>query len=174
MDGGVRADDLIARLGLVPLEGEGGRYRETYRLAAANNSGLPAATAIYYLLTPDTFSELHRLPSDELYHFYLGDPVELLTLAPEGDVGRHVLGPDVLGGMAVQLLVPGGTWQGSRLREDGRFALMGTTMTPGFRAETYRRGDREELSQRYPSAAMEIKRLTRAGQEPVAPGGMVD
>lgn len=162
MDPGLTADELIAQLRLRPLEGEGGLHRETYRRAGAGGPDHPSATAIYYLLTPDTYSELHRLPDDELYHFYLGDPVELLQMSPDGGVGVHVLGPDVTHGMVVQLLVPGGNWQGSRLREGGRFALMGTTMTPGFRLATYERGERHRLQTLYPSAAVEIERLTRS------------
>lgn len=162
MDQRLTAADLIHRLDLRPLEGEGGLYRETYRQNPVAGSGDPAATAIYYLLTPDTFSELHRLPHDELYHFYLGDPVELLVLAPNGHVARQTLGSDIISGMAVQFLVPGGYWQGSHLHDGGRFALMGTTMTPGFRFETYERGDRGQLQATYPSAVTTIGRLTRS------------
>ncbi len=153
------AESVIGLLGLRPLEGEGGLYRETYRLAAAD--GLPAATAIYYLLTPDTFSEIHRLPHDELYHFYLGDPVDLLVLGPDGSTVSRTLGTDLVGGMMVQTLVPGGHWQGSRLRDGGRYALMGTTMTPGFRFEDYEGGDRAGLQATYPDRSAEIARLTR-------------
>ena len=153
------AEDVIAHLGLRPLEGEGGLYRETYRLVGAGDTGAPVATAIYYLLTPDTFSELHRLPHDELYHFYLGDPVDLLRLGPDGAIERRTLGSDLLAGMEVQVVVPGGHWQGSRLRVGGRFALMGTTMTPGFRFEDYERGDRARLQGAYPAAADEIALL---------------
>ena len=153
------AEGIIDLLGLVPLEGEGGLYRETYRLDGAEKS--PAATAIYYLLTLDTFSEIHRLPHDEIYHFYLGDPVELLILGPDGSASNRTLGSDLAGGMAVQALVPGGHWQGSLLRGAGRFALMGTTMTPGFRFEDYERGSRLELQAEYPDRAAGIARLTR-------------
>lgn len=150
---------VIAHLGLVPLEGEGGRYRETYRLAG---DGLAAAaTAIYYLLTPDTFSEFHRLPADELYHVYLGDPVALTRLTPDGEAITHTLGSDLLAGMDVQRLVPARDWQGSRLLPGGEYALMGTTMTPGFDPAGYERGRREDLLARYPQAARTIRALTR-------------
>src|SRR5579871_274890 len=96
------AADLIRLLDLRPHETEGGFYRETYRSplllpASALGPAYPAArsasTAIYYLLTPHTFSEMHRLPSDEVFHFYLGDPVEMLQLDDGG--GRVVtLGTD--------------------------------------------------------------------------------
>jgi len=154
------AEDVIAHFGLRPLEGEGGLYRETYRLGGGGGA-VPAATAIYYLLTPDTFSELHRLPNDEIYHFYLGDAVELLQLGPGGTIARRTLGSDLLAGMEVQAMVASDHWQGSRLRDGGRFALMGTTMTPGFRFETYERGDREGLRRDYPTVVADIDRLTR-------------
>ncbi len=154
------AEDIVAHLGLRPLEGEGGLYRETYRLHGGGGAA-SAATAIYYLLTPETFSELHRLPHDELYHFYLGDAVDLLQLGSGGTIERWTLGSDLLAGMEVQVLVPGGNWQGSRLRDGGRFALMGTTMTPGFRFEDYERGDRAQLQGAYPAVADEIALLAR-------------
>ena len=153
------AEAVIDLLDLRPLEGEGGLYRETYRLAAADGS--PSATAIYYLLTPDTFSEMHRLPHDELYHFYRGDPVDLLLLGPDGSSINWTLGTDIVSGMTVQALVPGGYWQGSGLRDGGSFALMGTTMTPGFRFEDYERGERAVLQATYPGRAAEIAALTR-------------
>ena len=153
-------EDIVAHLGIRPLEGEGGLYRETYQLHGGGGAA-PAATAIYYLLTPETFSELHRLPHDELYHFYLGDAVDLLQLGSGGTIERRTLGSDLLAGMEVQVLVPGGNWQGSRLRDGGRFALMGTTMTPGFRFEDYERGDRARLQGAYPAVADEIALLAR-------------
>jgi predicted cupin superfamily sugar epimerase len=149
------AEQLIAALDLKPLPREGGYYRETYRS--------PRSTAIYYLLTPDTCSALHRLPGDEVYHFYLGDPVELLLLE-EGAGGRIVtLGPDVLGGQSVQAVVRGGVWQGSVLGAGGRFALLGTTMAPGFECADYEAGDRHSLCMAFPDFAERIRRLTDRG-----------
>src|SRR5437762_8828641 len=156
----IRAEDVIALLGLQPLSREGGYYRETYRSAdrlpggslARFPRGKSAGTAIYYLLTPDTCSALHRLPSDEVYHFYLGDPVELLLLHPEG--GEVVtLGGDLTAGQRPQFVVPAGTWQGSCLAAGGQFALMGTTMAPGFEFSDYEGGDREALLKSYPAFA---------------------
>jgi len=144
---------LISALGLAPHP-EGGFFRETYR---SEN-----ATAIYYLLTADTFSEMHRLDSDEIYHFYAGDPVEILRLFPDGTSDVHRLGNYLLGGEIPQLVVPQGVWQGSRLVQDGSYALMGTTMSPGFRFEGYEQGKAEELIGRYPDCQDMIKQLTRA------------
>ncbi len=141
---------VIELLALTPHPQEGGFFRETYRSDGSFRPGGPFTgvrshgTAIYYLLTPDTYSAMHRLPGDEIFHFYLGDPVEMLMLHPDGASEVVVLGPD-LEAMAVQQVVPGGTWQGSRLVEGGRWALLGTTMAPGFDYRDYLTGDAELL-----------------------------
>ena len=164
---------LIELLKLAPLPVEGGLFRQTYcaeetiphsALPARYHGDKPFATAIYYLLTsdPDSFSALHRLPTDEMYHFYLGDPVELLLLFPDGGSRRIVLGQDILQGQQVQFVVPDGVWQGSRLIAGGRFALLGTTMAPGFDPTDYVGGKRSELVTRYPDHADLIRALTRA------------
>ena len=168
------AEEIIRLLKLEPLPVEGGWFRQTYcsdetipadGLPPRYNAAKPFGTAIYFLLTnePDCFSALHQLPTEEIYHFYLGDPVELLMLHPGGRSERVVLGPDVLGGQQVQVTVLRGVWQGSRLLPGGRFALMGTTMAPGFTPEDFTGGDREELIQLYPAEAERIRALTRPG-----------
>ncbi len=153
------AAQLIAALDLRPLPLEGGYYRETYRSdLLLPNSAKSACTAIYYLLTPDTCSALHRLPADEIFHFYLGDPVEMLLLDDAG--GRVImLGPDLLAGQVVQTVVPRGVWQGSILRAGGRFALLGTTMAPGFDFADYEAGDPATLATQYPAFADRIAQL---------------
>jgi hypothetical protein len=163
--------DVIEALDLKPLPGEGGYYRETWRAAASLPSGvgaegecaLPCGTAIYYLLTdePNGFSALHRLQADEIYHFYLGDPVDLFLLHPAGWAQSVILGPDLAGGQHVQFVVPKHTWQSLRLRAGGRFALLGTTMAPGFTPQGFTLGDRRELTERYPAQAGWIRELTR-------------
>ena len=153
------ANEIIERLQLQPLPLEGGYYRETYRSAQRLPGGKSAGTAIYYLLTPVTCSALHRLPADEVYHFYLSDPAELLLLGPAG--GEIVtLGPDLLAGQRTQFVVPAGWWQGSALREGGTFALMGTTMAPGFDFSDYESADRALLLGAHPDFADRIRRLT--------------
>src|SRR5579875_2970417 len=155
------AAELIRLLHLQPLPREGGWYRETYRsalqlpvdvLAPSYRAARSAGTAIYYLLTPDTFSALHRLPTEEVFHFYLGDPVEMLQLGPNPEDGGRILtlGSDILAGQQVQIVVPAGVWQGSMLRSGGAFALMGTTMTPGFDFADYEAADRDALSAAFP------------------------
>jgi hypothetical protein len=164
------AEDLIALLKLEPLPDEGGYYRQSYvstdRLPARTldrfEGDKAASTAIYYLLSssPDSFSALHRLPTDEVYHFYLGDPVEMLMLGPGGSE-RVVLGSDLLGGQRVQHVVPRGVWQGSRLLAGGRFALLGTTLAPGFDVEDLVLADREKLVRDFPETGELIRALTR-------------
>ena len=162
------AQQIIEKLGLVPLPGEGGYYRETYRSKAllpraALPAGYPAdraaGTAIYYLITPETSSTLHRLRGDEVWHFYLGDPVEQIQLLPDGGGRIVVLGPDLERGQEPQTLVPGGTWQSARLLPGGRFALMGTTMAPGFEFEEYAPGNPAELRKAYPLLDRWLKKL---------------
>ncbi len=153
------AKELIASLGLEPLPGEGGMSAQTY-LSHFQIDGKAAGTAIYYLLTGEAFSHLHRLTGDEMYHFYLGSPVELTELLPDGTSRTTVLGQDVARGQRVQHLVPAGVWQGSRLLPGGDFALLGTTMWPGYTPECYEHGDAGVLTARYPQAAEAIARLT--------------
>jgi len=161
------ADDVIHLLNLKPLTIEGGFFRETYRSPQSMNLPLyrgprSLATAIYYLLTPETFSRIHRVPGEEIFHFYLGDPVEMLQLNPNGAGEIITMGHDLRGGMTVQYVVPGGVWQGVRLKAGGRFALMGTTMSPGFEYEDYTAGNRDDLVRAYPGHAALISALCPA------------
>ena len=165
-------DQIIELLNLQPLPVEGGYFRQNYRAAeTVSASALPGryrrdkvlCTAIYYLLTadPDSFSALHRLPTDEIYHFYLGDPVELLLLYPDGGSAIVRLGPDLGAGQQVQFVVPGEVWQGARLVSAGSFALMGTTMAPGYDEGDYLAGEAVELIERFPERAQLIRSLAR-------------
>jgi uncharacterized protein len=160
------ADDLIRHLRLTPHPKEGGFFRETYRstesLAVAPRYPGPRSvgTAIYYLLTPNTFSALHRLQSDEIFHFYLGDPIRMLQLDPDGKGRTIVLGPNVLAGQHLQVVVPRGIWQGSLLEPGGAFALLGCTVAPGFEYADYQAGGRRALTAQYPTFAELINILT--------------
>lgn len=158
------ADQLIERLGLTPLPQEGGWYRETYRspvTCRTPRGERSLATAIYYLLTPETFSAWHRLPGDEIYHVYAGDPVELFTIDPSGVLQRTILGTRLDRGESPQHLVLGGSWQASRLVAGGSVALLGTTMSPGFDFADYEHGERGTLLDAYPTHATHITELTR-------------
>ena len=120
-----------------------------------------ASTSIYYLLTPDTFSELHRLNSDEVFHFYLGDPVEQLMLYPDGTGETVILGPDIFSGQKVQHVVPQGVWQGAKLKAGGQFALLGCTVAPSFEFSDYSSGICSKLQSLYPKFKDHIKLLTQ-------------
>jgi len=163
------ADTLIHLLKLQPHPKEGGFFRETYRAAeGVDAASLPArygsprhhSTCIYYLLTPSTFSALHLLESDEIFHFYLGGPVRMLQLLPDGTGKTLLLGPDIANGQHPQLVVPRGVWQGSFLAPGHDFALLGCTVAPGFDFADYHHGERAALIGRYPEHAELIRRLT--------------
>lgn len=168
----MKAEDLIISLGLKPLPWEGGFYRETWRteieipqdaLGDAYNCARSAGTAIYYLLTPDTVSRMHRLPSDETFHFYLGDPVEMLLLyPPERATGIVTFGQDIAAGQVVQFTVPGNVWMGARLAPGGAagYTLMGTTVAPGFDFDDLEMGEGAELISKWPDAARLIEVLS--------------
>ena len=114
------------------------------------------------LLEAGSFSEMHVLASDELFHFYLGDPVEMLQLWPSGEAKVAVLGPDLAAGQHVQLLVPAGVWQGTRLVGEGQVALLGCSVVPGFDFADYLSGSYAELTARWPREAERIRLLTRS------------
>lgn len=156
----------LLKLDVLPVEG--GCFKRTYTAPGTveTERGQRAmGTAIYYLLEPGTFSELHVLATDELYHFYLGDAVEMLQLFPDGSSDVFVLGQDLAAGENVQLLVPAGVWQGTRLVGDGQkpnqYALLGCTLTPGFDFADYKNASAEELIAKWPGEKERIKKLTR-------------
>lgn len=158
------ADEIKRLLRLEPHPIEGGYFRRTY--TSPGTVDLPRGvraqgTAIYYLLEPGTFSEMHVLDSDEIFHFYLGDPVEMLQLHPDGHSALITLGPDLSAGQQVQLVVPAGVWQGTQLIGGGKVALLGCTVTPGFDFLDYKSGTYQELAAKWPSEADRIRALTR-------------
>ena len=166
------ASEIIEALGLQPHPIEGGFFRETYRSQGViKASSLPMmyqsrgdrsyGTAIYYLLTADTFSEMHRLPTEEVFHFYLGSPMRMLQLYPNGSGREFVIGPDILAGQLPQVVVSAGVWQGSSLEPGGDFILLGATMAPGFDYADYEQGRRSQLIKEYPEHSNAIRRLTR-------------
>jgi uncharacterized protein len=164
------AAQIIERLKLVPLTIEGGYFRETYR----SELSLPAealpddystdrnvSTAIYYLLTPDTFSPIHVVKSDEVFHFYAGDAVEMLQLRPDGSARVVIFSNKLASGHEPQLVVPAGVWQGCRLVCGGNWALMGCTVAPGFDYADFALGNRAELIALHPTHADMINALTK-------------
>ncbi len=161
------AEEVIKTLNLEKHPTEGGYFLETYRSKEIVTDKVRGkrsySTAIYYMLTDeaDVFSEMHRLSVDEIFHFYLGDPVEMLHLYPDGRGERLIFGNDIKAGMRPQVLIPAGVWQGARLLPGGKFALMGTTVAPGFEYTDYQSGSRKELIDLYPQFRELITLLTR-------------
>ena len=163
------AQDIIRQLKLEKHPEEGGYFRETYRsplsvprehLPGAYSGPRSFSTAIYYLITPDSFSALHRLPGEEIFHHYLGGAVEMLLLHPGGQSEIITIGKDLSRGQSPQVIVPANTWQGARLIDGGQFALLGCTMSPGFDYADYQHGSRDELIRSYPSQERRISALT--------------
>lgn len=155
---------LIDALDLQPHP-EGGYFRETYRgelmlprdtLGPGYTGPRAVGTAIYYLLTADTFSAMHRVRSDEMFHFYLGDPAELLDLTSDGTGRLVTLGANVPTGQTLQHLVRAGNWQGTRLTPGGEYALMGCTVGPGFDFDDFEMASRTTLQAEYPDWAEAI------------------
>ena len=165
------AEEIIRLLKLRPHPKEGGFFSETYRaneiiprdsLPSRYSGSRAFGTCIYYLLTPGTFSAIHRLLSDEIFHFYLGDPVEMLQILPDGSGRTVVIGADLRAGMQPQVIVARDAWQGSRLLDGGNFALLGCTVAPGFDFADYEHGRREQLIEKYPEFRERIAALTIA------------
>jgi predicted cupin superfamily sugar epimerase len=159
------ADEVKKMLGLMKHPREGGWYVRTWEsdefLELERYGGeRRTSTAIYYLLEPDTFSEMHVLESDEIFHHYLGDAVEMLQLFADGSTQRVVIGKDIAAGQKLQHVVRRGVWQGSRLVEKEGWALLGCTVSPGFEFVDYRDAGAEELIAKWPREAEMIRGLT--------------
>lgn len=161
------AGQVIEMLDLKPLPDEGGYFRETYKstnviasdcLPKVYSNDRACSTCIFYLVTPESFSALHRLPTDEIWHFYLGDPLEQLQLYPDGNGRMIILGQDIANGENPQVVVPAGTWQGTRLKHGGSFALVGTTLSPGFEPEDFELASEKDILLEFDSFKDEIKK----------------
>lgn len=162
------AQQLIRLLDL-KAHPEGGYFRETYRSREGiPHSSLPArfrgdrhySTAIYYLLPAGSVSRLHRIASDELWHFYLGGPFTVVELRPDGSSDHVVLGPDLVGGQRLLHVVEAGTWFGAYPNVGTDYALVGCTVAPGFDFADFDIARRQELLAQYPREKAVIERLT--------------
>jgi predicted cupin superfamily sugar epimerase len=154
------AQAIVDALELTPHP-EGGFYREVFRssLRVSGPPGeRPASTAIYFLLAAGSFSALHRVRSDEVWHHYDGDAVELHTIDAAGAHVVSVLGRRLGLGERPQRVVPAGVWQAAL--PVGRFALCGCTVAPGFDFEDFEMPTRAHLAGLYPALRSVIERLT--------------
>jgi predicted cupin superfamily sugar epimerase len=163
------AETIIAALGLQPHP-EGGHFRETFRsderigpaaLPERYGADRAIATAIYYLIEQSDFSALHRVQSDEVFHFYLGSPVELFVISPEGIATTTILGANVTAGQRPQTVVPRGSLQGLRVVRGGDFALLGATVAPGFDFADFELVGREAAIRAHPAETDRIVLFTR-------------
>ena len=163
------AAEWIAFVRLAPHP-EGGFYRETYRAQEAIAADhLPArfggpracSTAICFLLPGNQVSVLHRIKSDEVWHFYAGGALTLALIHPDGRLEEHRLGPDPERGERFQALVPAGCWYGASVDDPEPYALVGGTVAPGFDFADFELADRPALLARFPQHQQVILRLTR-------------
>jgi predicted cupin superfamily sugar epimerase len=119
--------------------------------------GRPAGSALYFMVTPDAPVRLHRIRNDQLYHYYLGDPIEVLMLHESGTAKHVVVGPDLRGGQCVQLLIPGNTFHTARVTGRRHWFLGASTEWPGVEQVDIEIGDVEALAAKYPDAAADLR-----------------
>ncbi len=131
----------------------------------------PVGSALYFLVTPQAPVRLHRIRNDQLYHFYLGDPLELFLLHNDGSTERVVVGPDLRAGQRVQLLIPGDTFHTARLLENGRWFLGASTEWPGVTPQDVEIGDLDQLATKYPGVAPEIRAIAASVRDAPIAGG---
>jgi len=151
----------VETLGLAPHP-EGGFFRETYR-SAARIGDRSVSTAIYFLVTRGNFSALHRIASDELWHFHAGSALEIVTIDPTHARRDLRLGVDLSRGERPQHVVPAGQWFGARLADtDASYALVSCTVAPGFDFADFELASRDALTAEMPEHRALIASLTRA------------
>lgn len=153
------AAELIEAYGLEPHP-EGGYFKETYRSEqkiSALQGERSCSTAIYFLLPRGAKSRLHRIKSDEIWHFHLGGPLTLMQICPSGRSRSVVMGPDVRKGQLLQHVVPAGYWFGAY--PEGDYSFVGCTVAPGFDFADFQLGEREDLLSRFPAAGDVVERL---------------
>ena len=125
-------------------------------LPAPFADGRPLGSALYFLVTPDSPVRLHRIRNEQLYHYYLGDPLEVFMLHGDGSSERVVVGPDIRGGERLQLLIPGNTFHTARVIGQARWFLGASTEWPGVVPADVEIGNVDELAENYPAVAAEL------------------
>ena len=163
---------LIEAYEFEPLPVEGTLFAGTYRSSMSLADGSPVGTAMIgmYAHEPCSRSLFHRLPHDEVWHFYGGDPIRLVLLWPGHEVTEVWLGADVFAGQRVQTVIPAGVWQAGELSTNGTYGLFGCTMAPGFTGTGFEGGRRADLLRSHPAARDDIDRLAlRDGDEATMP-----
>ena len=163
----------LAIMKLKPLPVEDTLFLSTYRSKQECESGEPCGTAMIalYCNEPYSVSLFHKLPADEIWHFYSGDPLRLISLYPDGSSQDVIMGNDPLAGQHVQFVVPAGVWQAGHMLDGGRYSLFGCTMSPGFTGDMFEGGTRKHLLPLYPERAVDIVRLSCPENETLMPKG---
>lgn len=163
-----KADYYIQKLELT-THVEGGAFKEIYRsltvipktsLSHEFHGDRNTSTAIYFLLKYKQISALHKIASDEMWHFYDGNPLCIYEITKEGILIKHVLGNNLDKGESFTCVIKAGSWFGSRCEVENGFSLVGCTVAPGFDFEDFVLANREELSKEYPQYAGLIHELT--------------
>ena len=152
---------LIDHYHLEPLPVEGTLFLSTYRSAREFGEGKPFGTAMIglYCEEPQSRTLFHRLPADEIWHFYGGDPLRLILLYPDGSSRNVIMGANPFAGQLVQFVVPAGVWQAGHIVKDGKYSLFGCTLAPGFTGDMFEGGTRKRLLAEYPDRAEDINQL---------------
>lgn len=120
-------------------------------------AGRPVGSALYFMVTPGAPVRLHRIRNDQLYHYYLGDPLEVLMLRVDGTTERSVVGPDLPGGQLVQLRIPGNTFHTARVIGRRRWFLGASTEWPGVEPVDVEIGNVDALAAKYPEVAHDLR-----------------
>jgi len=164
-----KAEELIHFFNLQPHQ-EGGWYRKTYKASEKiKKDALPErfsgdrffSTAIYYLLEKGNFSAFHKIKSDECWHFYDGDPLEIFMLEPGGKLKKVLLGKSFEAGQVFQFVVPAGCWFASCPAAGSEYCFAGCTVSPGFEFEDFELADAKELVEIYPKHKKLIEEMCR-------------
>jgi len=163
----IEFEKYVDELGLQPHP-EGGWYREVYRSNETHPfgdgdfpSGRNICTAIYFMIAKGNFSAFHKIKSDETWHFYAGDPLEVVEIDTAGNLKKTLIGNDIAKGNVFQYTVPAGAWFASRVYSGGDFSLVGCTVAPGFDFRDFEMAEREKLIGDFPSHKTTIEELTR-------------
>ena len=179
MTGDLTADEIRSLLQLEP-NATCGFVRVTFlskeKVAAGGlpppfADGRPLGSALYFLVTPGAPVRLHRIRNDQLYHYYLGDPLEVFLLHGDGSTERVIVGPDLRAGQRVQLLIPGNTFHTARLTGQRRWFLGASTEWPGVIPADVEIGKLDELAAKYPAVAADLRAIAASVQH-VAPSGV--
>ncbi|MDE3251257.1 MAG: cupin domain-containing protein [Bacteroidota bacterium] len=164
----ITVQHLVNHFQLMPHP-EGGYYKETYRSSGfIHENALPDpfvgkrhfSTAIYFLLERGNFSAFHRIRSDELWHFYTGDPLIIHVLNPDGSYTKIQLG-NRDNDPCFQAMVPAGAWFASETAPGGQFSFVGCTVSPGFDFADFELAESASLMADFPDHAELIGRLCR-------------